>query len=94
MFAFTQDNFGIFPSESVMVSLVGLKLMRGKVAITDHSFPFAHHKLMMALIGCVIMLPILAHLLLRAPTPSIRLILSLIQPLPTHSLIMKSASVS
>ena len=95
IFAFTQDNFGIFPSGSMtmVVFLLKSKLMRHKAAITDFSFPHTYFRLTMALFGRVT-ISIVAHLLLRAPTLSTRLILSLIQPLSTHGLIMESASVS
>ena len=50
---------------------------------------------MMALVGCVtIMLPAVFHPLLWVPSLSIKLNLSLLQTMPTHGLMIKSASVS
>ena len=64
------------------------------VIIPTRFLLYLDRKHTMALVGCVTTLSLHMHLLLRATSFSIRQTLSLLQIITTHSLMMKSASVS
>ena len=71
-----------------------MSLMLVVMMVTARSVPYVKSTLTMTPIGCVTMLTAIIQILLQATSICIKLHLSLIQTMSTHSLLIKAATDS